>query len=113
MSWPSGLLASGPLGLRHAGGLHCGAPVSPRLNSASPVLCPDGLILVRPRFEIITTAGAPADGARKTVALRRCGASAINPYCDGTHKLINFRTRIPEPTNNTPTEEDPKTGRTS
>lgn len=27
-----------------------------------------------------------------TVALCRCAASAIKPYCGGTHKGINFRT---------------------
>jgi CDGSH-type Zn-finger protein len=32
---------------------------------------------------------------RKTVALCRCGASAIKPYCDGTHKFIKFRTEFP------------------
>jgi len=32
---------------------------------------------------------------RKTVALCRCGASAIKPYCDGTHKLIKFRSGPP------------------
>jgi CDGSH-type Zn-finger protein len=29
------------------------------------------------------------------VALCRCGASAIKPYCDGTHKMIKFRTEPP------------------
>jgi CDGSH-type Zn-finger protein len=28
---------------------------------------------------------------RKTVALCRCGVSAIKPFCDGTHKLVKFR----------------------
>jgi CDGSH-type Zn-finger protein len=27
--------------------------------------------------------------------LCRCGASAIKPYCDGTHKMIKFRTEPP------------------
>ena len=34
--------------------------------------------------------GAPVPRRRATVALCRCGASAIKPYCDGTHKAIGF-----------------------
>jgi CDGSH-type Zn-finger protein len=30
------------------------------------------------------------------MALCRCGASAIKPYCDATHKMIKFRHRNPE-----------------
>jgi CDGSH-type Zn-finger protein len=30
--------------------------------------------------------------ARRTVALCRCGISSIKPFCDGTHKLVGFRT---------------------
>jgi CDGSH-type Zn-finger protein len=60
------------------------------------VLCPDGPILVRGDFEIVTPSGDAVPRQRQTVALCRCGASAIKPYCDGTHKLINFRTEIPD-----------------
>ena len=28
---------------------------------------------------------------KKSVALCRCGKSRTRPYCDGTHKLIDFR----------------------
>jgi CDGSH-type Zn-finger protein len=58
----------------------------------SIVLCPDGPILVRGNFELVTPSGDPVPRQRKTVALCRCGASAIKPYCDGTHKLVRFRT---------------------
>jgi CDGSH-type Zn-finger protein len=61
----------------------------------SIVVCPDGPILVRGDFEIVTPSGAPVPRQRRTVALCRCGASAIKPYCDGTHKLIKFRTEPP------------------
>lgn len=63
--------------------------------SASLVLCPDGPILVRGDFDVVMPSGEPVPRQRKTVALCRCGASAIKPYCDGTHKLINFRTEPP------------------
>lgn len=65
-------------------------------GSASLVLCPDGPILVRGDFDVVTTSGERLPRQRKTVALCRCGASAIKPYCDGTHKLIKFRTEGPE-----------------
>ncbi|HET6270901.1 MAG TPA: CDGSH iron-sulfur domain-containing protein [Arthrobacter sp.] len=58
----------------------------------SIVLCPDGPILVRGNFELVTPSGDPVPRQRKTVALCRCGASAIKPYCDGTHKMVRFRT---------------------
>ena len=64
--------------------------------NASLVLCPDGPILVRGDFDVVTPSGEPVPRQRKTVALCRCGASAIKPYCDGTHKLINFRTEPPD-----------------
>lgn len=69
--------------------------VPPNTGSASIVLCPDGPILVRGDFEVVTPSGEPVPRRRDTVALCRCGASAIKPYCDGTHKLIKFRTEVP------------------
>jgi CDGSH-type Zn-finger protein len=68
-------------------------PINP--GSASIVVCPDGPILIRGDFDIVTPSGEPVPRQRKTVALCRCGASAIKPYCDGTHKMINFRTEPP------------------
>jgi CDGSH-type Zn-finger protein len=65
-------------------------------DPSSVVLCPDGPILIRGDFEIVTPSGDPVPRQRATVALCRCGASAIKPYCDGTHKLINFRTGAPD-----------------
>lgn len=61
----------------------------------SITVCANGPLIVRGEFEIVTTSGEPVPRQRKTVALCRCGASAIKPYCDGTHKLINFRTEAP------------------
>jgi CDGSH-type Zn-finger protein len=54
--------------------------------------CPDGPLIVRGEFEILTPAGEPVPRNRETVALCRCGVSTIKPYCDGTHKLVGFRT---------------------
>ncbi|WP_052510740.1 CDGSH iron-sulfur domain-containing protein [Crystallibacter crystallopoietes] len=56
------------------------------------VACPNGPLLLRGDVEILTETGEPVPRSRKTVALCRCGASSIKPYCDGTHKLIGFTT---------------------
>jgi CDGSH-type Zn-finger protein len=54
--------------------------------------CKDGPYLVRGEFEIVDSEGRPVERRRKTVALCRCGRSQSRPFCDGTHKLIGFRT---------------------
>lgn len=62
------------------------------------VACPDGPLLVRGEVEVRTPDGRPLPRRRRTVALCRCGKSTIKPYCDGTHKIIGFRTEpeLPE-----------------
>lgn len=55
--------------------------------------CPNGPLLVRGDFAIAARPGEdPERPERAVVALCRCGASAIKPLCDGTHKLIGFTT---------------------
>lgn len=51
----------------------------------------DGPLLVRGAFELRTPQGELIDPGRATVALCRCGLSAIKPFCDGTHKVGKFR----------------------
>jgi CDGSH-type Zn-finger protein len=51
----------------------------------------DGPYLVRGDFALRAVDGEPIAAARRTVALCRCGKSRTRPYCDGTHKLIDFR----------------------
>ena len=68
------------------------APVTPTITA-----CPDGPLLVRGEFELRSVNG-DIPRARRTVALCRCGVSAIKPFCDGTHKLVGFTT---EPAANT------------
>lgn len=75
-----------------------GSPCSPAQQTDEPdnilVACPDGPFLLRGDVEIVTPDGEPVPRRRKTVALCRCGASSIKPYCDGTHKLIGFTTAV-------------------
>ncbi|GAA0623804.1 CDGSH iron-sulfur domain-containing protein [Kribbella sandramycini] len=49
---------------------------------------PNGPILVRGDFELLDEDGVPVATDRRTVALCRCGRSAIAPLCDGTHSLL-------------------------
>ncbi|TKV29317.1 CDGSH iron-sulfur domain-containing protein [Arthrobacter sp. NamB2] len=58
---------------------------------ASVVACPNGPLLIRGDFELVGPDGEELPRTRRTVALCRCGASVLKPYCDGSHKLIGFR----------------------
>ena len=62
---------------------------------------PNGPLLVRGPFEILTPTGEVIPPRRKTVALCRCGVSSLKPFCDGSHKAIGFRTEqeppVPQP----------------
>ncbi|GIF08333.1 CDGSH iron-sulfur domain-containing protein [Actinoplanes siamensis] len=51
----------------------------------------DGPLIVRGDFELRTPDGETIDPARGTIALCRCGKSAIKPFCDGTHKTFGFK----------------------
>ncbi len=51
----------------------------------------DGPLLVRGPFRMLDQDGNEIAVERDVVALCRCGKSAIKPFCDGTHKAINFR----------------------
>ncbi|MEV4350433.1 CDGSH iron-sulfur domain-containing protein [Actinoplanes sp. NPDC049596] len=51
----------------------------------------DGPLIVRGDFELETPDGEKIDPGRGTIALCRCGRSAVKPFCDGTHKAVRFR----------------------
>ena len=55
--------------------------------------CRNGPLLVRGPFALASDRDARTSAPRRrVVALCRCGVSTIKPYCDGTHKLVGFRT---------------------
>jgi hypothetical protein len=47
---------------------------------------PDGPLIVRGAFALQDHLGGSIPNDRRTVALCRCGRSAIKPFCDGAHK---------------------------
>jgi len=63
-----------------------------RHGRATVTLYPDGPLLLRGDFELRRPDGTEVRTDQATVALCRCGKSAVKPFCDGTHKVIGFRT---------------------
>jgi CDGSH-type Zn-finger protein len=62
-------------------------------GAMSSIIIPyeDGPLIIRGDFEMRSPDGTPIEPGRATVALCRCGKSASKPFCDGTHKVVNFR----------------------
>lgn len=56
-------------------------------DAASITTYPDGPLIVRGAFQLFDVDGTEIDPGRRTVALCRCGRSALKPFCDGSHKL--------------------------
>jgi CDGSH-type Zn-finger protein len=59
--------------------------------AASIVPYRDGPYVVRGEFRLLDQDGVEIPLGRRTVALCRCGKSRMRPFCDGTHRLANFR----------------------
>jgi CDGSH-type Zn-finger protein len=53
---------------------------------ATVTVYPDGPLIVRGEVEIRELDGTVVETGR-TVALCRCGRSALKPLCDGSHKI--------------------------
>ena len=69
-----------------------GADVSPRDAAAAVVtVYENGPLIVRGQFVITAQDGELIPAGRRTVALCRCGRSALKPFCDGSHALTGFR----------------------
>jgi CDGSH-type Zn-finger protein len=65
---------------------------APDTTEPGTVITPyqNGPLLVRGDFVLQAPDGTTIDPGRRTVALCRCGKSAVKPFCDGTHKAVNF-----------------------
>ncbi len=71
----------------------------------------DGPYLVRGPLVLRDQDGRRIELSRRTVALCRCGKSRMRPFCDGTHRLVEFRAPSqPEAPRGDPSE--PPTGST-
>jgi CDGSH-type Zn-finger protein len=53
----------------------------------------EGPLLVRGRLRLIDEEGREVFTRRRINALCRCGRSAVQPFCDGTHKIVPFSPR--------------------
>ena len=65
-------------------------PDTERGNGATITPYRDGPLIVRGDFRLVDQDGADIDPGRTTIALCRCGKSAIKPFCDGSHKRAGF-----------------------
>jgi CDGSH-type Zn-finger protein len=52
---------------------------------------PDGPYLVRGAKGVVGADGEEIELSRRVVAICRCGRSRNYPFCDGTHKLVDFQ----------------------
>jgi len=65
-------------------------PLASRAGSLKVTPSPNGPLLLEGNVEICTGTGKTINRVTKT-ALCRCGQSSNQPYCDGTHAKVGFR----------------------
>lgn len=66
-----------------------GSRMKPEPHAAPDVvLCPNGPILLRGRHRVVAPDGTEHETERPVSAVCRCGHSSVQPWCDGTHKLL-------------------------
>ena len=53
----------------------------------------DGPMLVRGSIRLLDEEGNAVPIRRRVNAICRCGRSASQPFCDGTHKIVPFSPR--------------------
>ncbi len=71
------------------------------LPAATVTVYPDGPLILRGDFGLCGVDGSPIESGR-TVALCRCGRSAVKPFCDGSHRRGRRRAAGPASTPDSP-----------
>jgi CDGSH-type Zn-finger protein len=66
------------------------APSLSDADGASITVYEDGPLILRGPVALLAMDGSQIDAGRRTVALCRCGYSAIRPFCDGSHRRARF-----------------------
>jgi CDGSH-type Zn-finger protein len=51
----------------------------------------NGPLLVSGPVDFVDAEGKPIQPAKQPAALCRCGHSAAKPFCDGSHRKVNFQ----------------------
>jgi CDGSH-type Zn-finger protein len=64
-----------------------------REERTSVRVTPDGPLLVRGPIRVLDEEGNEVRIRRRVNAFCRCGRSASQPFCDGTHKVVPFSPR--------------------
>jgi CDGSH-type Zn-finger protein len=67
--------------------------VRPRDRIAVVRVTPEGPLLVRGPLRLVDEEGREVLTRRPVNAICRCGRSAMQPFCDGTHKIVPFSPR--------------------
>lgn len=57
------------------------------------VICPGGPLLLRGEHVVADDQGRTHRTTRPVSAVCRCGKSATQPWCDGTHKVLPAKAR--------------------
>lgn len=65
-------------------------PASDQPGGASVTVYEDGPLILRGDVALLAMDGTAIEPGRRTVALCRCGYSAIKPFCDGSHRRARF-----------------------
>ena len=52
---------------------------------------PNGPLQVKGEVEVLDAQGNPIPGKGGDIFLCRCGHSANKPFCDGSHKRVEFK----------------------
>ncbi|GGO45392.1 hypothetical protein GCM10010977_18040 [Citricoccus zhacaiensis] len=63
----------------------------PSADHPDVILCPGGPMLLRGDHVVQDEDGNEHRTWRPVSAVCRCGASAVKPWCDGTHKVLRKR----------------------